>query len=352
MLNEPIISVIMPVYNGEKFLKDAIESILTQTFQDFEFIIINDGSTDNTEKIILSYNDPRIIYVKNNCNLKLIKTLNKGIELAKGIYIARMDADDISLPLRFEKQLEVFNSFSGVDIVNSNAYFLEENGKYYREQKSAMTIGSEAMKYLIPMQNFICHPAVMIKNDVLKKYKYLDDLSTEHIEDFDLWNRMLQDGCICYTHNQNLLLYRNNRLSINHRQKEKQYHRMYLLCNKLFAEKFDFKVDNNSLKILLGEKISINYFDLKKINKEVSSFNLFIKNKYPISPITFYEMNLWKKRKIVLVCLKSLTQINILKKIEVVVFLIVHSLWFLDKNVRQIIKRGIYTKSYKRVIGE
>jgi glycosyltransferase involved in cell wall biosynthesis len=349
MLNEPIISVIMPVYNGEKFLNDAIESILIQTFKDFEFIIINDGSTDNTEKIILSYNDPRIIYVKNNCNLKLIKTLNKGVELAKGIYIARMDADDISLPLRFEKQLEAFNSFSGIDIVNSNAFLLEENGKYYREQKSSMTIGSEAMKYLIPMQNFICHPVVMIKSDILKKYKYLDDLSTEHIEDFDLWNRMLQDGCICYTLNQNLLLYRNNKLGINQSQKENQCRRMYLLCNKLFAEKFDFKVNKTSLKILLDEKRSVSYIDLKKVAKDLTNYNLFIKNKYSVSLITCYEMNLWKKRKMILICLKSLAQMNILKKIQILVFLIAHSLWFFDRNVRQIIKRGIYTKSYRRI---
>ena len=80
-------SILMPVYNEEKYLKQAIESILNQTFKDFEFLIINDGSTDNTKKIIQSYQDKRIIYIENEKNLKLIKTLNKGLNLAKGKYI-------------------------------------------------------------------------------------------------------------------------------------------------------------------------------------------------------------------------------------------------------------------------
>jgi len=101
--HQPLISVIMPVFNGEKYLSLAIESILEQTFTDFEFIIINDGSTDDSEKIILSYQDRRIRYIKNKENLNIGRTLNKGIDLAKGKYIARMDCDDISLPNRFER---------------------------------------------------------------------------------------------------------------------------------------------------------------------------------------------------------------------------------------------------------
>ena len=100
----PLISVIMPVYNGERFLRQAVDSILSQTFKDFELIIINDGSSDSTEDIILSYKDKRIRYVKNEKNLRLIKTLNKGLELASGQFVSRMDADDVAHPLLFEKQ--------------------------------------------------------------------------------------------------------------------------------------------------------------------------------------------------------------------------------------------------------
>ena len=116
--SQPVISVILPVYNAERFLREAIDSVLKQTFVDFEFIILNDGSTDKTEDIILSYKDPRIRYVKNEKNLKLIKTLNKGVDMARGKYIARMDADDISLPERFEKEVAYLEAHPDVAVVS------------------------------------------------------------------------------------------------------------------------------------------------------------------------------------------------------------------------------------------
>ena len=104
--NLSLVSVIMPVYNGAMYLNEAITSILGQTYSNFEFIIINDGSTDRSEEIILSFSDSRIVYVKNPENYRLIKTLNLGFSMAKGRYIARMDADDISHPDRLLKQVD------------------------------------------------------------------------------------------------------------------------------------------------------------------------------------------------------------------------------------------------------
>ena len=122
--NPPLISVIMPVYNGERFLRQAIDSILNQTIIDFELIIINDGSTDSSEDIILSYHDSRIKYVKNEYNLKLIKTLNKGLMLAKGKFISRMDADDIADKYLFESQIKAFQNDDSICIVNICNYDL------------------------------------------------------------------------------------------------------------------------------------------------------------------------------------------------------------------------------------
>jgi len=96
----PIISIILPVYNGELYLSSCIESIINQTYKDFEIIIVNDGSSDRSESIIRSFSDDRIQYVKNDRNLGLIYSLNKGIDLAKGAFIARMDADDLAFPNR------------------------------------------------------------------------------------------------------------------------------------------------------------------------------------------------------------------------------------------------------------
>ena len=95
----PKISVVMPAYNAEKYIGEAIESILNQTFKDFEFIIINDGSVDHTKEIIREYNDPRIVLLENDKNRGIVLSLNKGLDAATGKYIARMDADDISVTI-------------------------------------------------------------------------------------------------------------------------------------------------------------------------------------------------------------------------------------------------------------
>src|SRR5690349_21132656 len=115
----PAISVIMPVYNSAKFLRLAVESILDQTFKDFEFLIINDGSTDESEAILLEHaaRDPRIVYIKNETNIGLIASLNKALSLAKGKYIARMDGDDVSLPERLAKQVSYLEENNTVAVL-------------------------------------------------------------------------------------------------------------------------------------------------------------------------------------------------------------------------------------------
>ncbi|HAS7841575.1 TPA: glycosyltransferase family 2 protein, partial [Vibrio cholerae] len=129
-MSSPKISVVMSVYNGEKYLGEAIDSILKQTFSDFEFIIINDGSTDKTLEIIKSYmkKDDRIVLVSRE-NKGLIVSLNEGLDLAKGQYIARMDADDISIKSRFEKQIEFLDSNPDIGVCGTWVEVFGENIK-------------------------------------------------------------------------------------------------------------------------------------------------------------------------------------------------------------------------------
>ena len=145
MTSNPIISVIMPVYNCEKYLKESIDSVLSQTFRDFELIIINDGSDDGSKDIILSYKDERIVYIENEKNLKIIETLNKGIAAARGKYLARMDSDDRCLSHRLERQFEYLESNPALlERVNNNAHvhdllcdyrWKHDNVEYYLEQQ-------------------------------------------------------------------------------------------------------------------------------------------------------------------------------------------------------------------------
>jgi glycosyltransferase involved in cell wall biosynthesis len=128
MIDEPLISIIMPVFNGEKYLHKAIKSILSQTLDDFEFLIINDGSTDNTRNIIESYKDERIRLIDNEINLGLASSLNRGISLSRGVYIARMDADDVSFPERFKRQVEHLQAHPEIDLLGCRAVVFRNLG--------------------------------------------------------------------------------------------------------------------------------------------------------------------------------------------------------------------------------
>lgn len=188
----PKVSVIMSVYNGEKFLKESIHSILNQTFSDFEFIIINDGSKDASGKIILEFNDDRIRYIDNKINIGLIASLNKGLKLAKGEYIARMDDDDISLPSRFEKQVQYLDENQNTFVLASKLVIINEKGYEvdgWPEDLSAVSVNE--IKQLLPKINCIGHPTVMMRADCLKNINYSDKL--KHSEDWGLWLNLLSN---------------------------------------------------------------------------------------------------------------------------------------------------------------
>lgn len=209
------ISCIMPAYNAGKYIRVAIDSILNQTYKNFELIIINDGSSDNTEEIILSYNDPRIVYIKNEKNIKLIKTLNKGIDVAKGEFISRMDSDDQALPSLFEEELREFALHPDAGIVNTMTYHMDEEGNNIRPNRQMFRLSPEICSIVCFYANHISHPGVMVKSHLMKTYKYKDDGSAIHFEDCELWCRMFADGIKCYTTEERLLNYRNTPTSIN-----------------------------------------------------------------------------------------------------------------------------------------
>lgn len=190
----PKISVIMPAYNAEKYIAEAIDSILGQTFGDFEFIILNDCSKDRTEEIILSYDDPRIVYVKNEENMGVARTLNKGLELAKGEYIARMDADDISLPERFAKQV-AFLTHNPKTVVCGSAITLF--GQTQESQvRSFPTNPAQAQLQLIFAPCF-AHPSVMIRRNILEEQSLRYDIRWEGTEDYAFWWDLGKHGDLC-----------------------------------------------------------------------------------------------------------------------------------------------------------
>lgn len=185
-MSTPRISVLMTAYNAEKYIAQAIESILNQTYTDYEFIIINDGSTDDTPNIIQKYadQDSRIIFVDNKQNQGLIAVLNQGLDMAHGEFIARMDADDISLPQRFEKQIAYLDMNPEVGVLGTLIQgfdAMDAEGI----QIPVVTV------FDLLKQNYIAHPSVMMRKEVLDKYSLRYNPEYKHCEDLELWSRMI-----------------------------------------------------------------------------------------------------------------------------------------------------------------
>ena len=183
-----MVSVIMPAYNAEKYIAAAIDSILSQTFGDFEFIIINDCSTDRTEEIVLSYEDPRIVYLKNDENLGVAKTLNKGLAAAKGKYIARMDADDISMPERLAKQVAFLEMNPNIAVMGTNVEIFNETGTICTGWSATEP---EQMKVDLLYACGLAHPSVMIRTDAIRDLGGYDP-EFNGLEDYELWCRVTE----------------------------------------------------------------------------------------------------------------------------------------------------------------
>jgi glycosyltransferase involved in cell wall biosynthesis len=218
MNKSPEISVIMPVYNGEKYLKEAIESILSQTYKNFEFLIVYDVSSDSTLSIIQKFQekDERIILI-NGEGKKLIHALNKGIKESKGKYIARMDSDDISLPKRFERQMNHMERFK-LDICGSHCLYFD---KYNNINNVILSPLSHEMCVLSLVSKVpFSHSSVMIRSNFLKSNNLLYG-QTDYImaEDLDLWVRIHDKGGKFGNVNQVLFKYRvvDNSLSVTNR---------------------------------------------------------------------------------------------------------------------------------------
>jgi glycosyltransferase involved in cell wall biosynthesis len=188
-MNKPLVSVAMPAYNAENYIAAAIESILGQSFRDFELIIIDDGSTDDTLRIINKYSetDERVVVLKNDRNLGVNRTMNKGIEAARGKYIAIMNADDISLPERLEKEVRFLEENSEVGIVGGAMVVVNATGRVLGD-RCYYTRDEEIRKHIFRFSPF-SHPTVMIRRTILDK-SGLYDPHYESASDYELYFRI------------------------------------------------------------------------------------------------------------------------------------------------------------------
>ncbi len=186
-MKEPTVSVLMPVYNGERYIAEAMESVFAQTFRDFELLIVEDGSTDNSLSVIQKFNDERLRVLRNDGNKGLMVTRNRAIQESKGRYLAFLDCDDVALPTRMEKQVAYLEAHPEIGLLGSWVQPIDEEGKNSGEvwQKDA---SPEEIPSTLFCDNYFSQSSVMIRREVLSVGLYRE----ASVEDYDLWIRIVR----------------------------------------------------------------------------------------------------------------------------------------------------------------
>lgn len=242
------VSIILPTFNGGKYISNAIESVISQSFVEWELIVINDGSTDDTEEIVGGYvkKDNRIIYLKNEINLGIQKTLNRGLKEAKGIYIARIDDDDIWIDInKLIKQVNFLENNNGYLLVGTGVVLVDE--KYKELTRYILPETDEKIRKKLLIKNCFTHSSVMFKKkEALSINGYSELNEVKHVEDYDLWLRIGLLGKF-YNLPDYYTLFMVNSSSISAKNKKDQFKKDLIL-----SRKYKYNYPNYIKAIMVG----------------------------------------------------------------------------------------------------
>lgn len=255
------LSVIMSVYNeNHNYLQESILSILNQTYKNFEFIIIDDASKNSVADVIKRFNDSRIIFLRNEKNLGLTKNLNRAIKMSRGEFIARIDADDIAYPDRFDKQLKYMEKHPEIGVLGSQAKII---GNRFGNFKVSTT--HDDIKASLLFKSEIIHPAVMIKGDLLRQNLYNENYRTA--QDYELWSRLIW---LTKFENLNLKLiqYRIHDNQITSKSRVSQDENANKVRRKAITRFFGEESSKEDIQILLDSASGkiLNEFELQKLS--------------------------------------------------------------------------------------
>lgn len=296
------ITVLMPAYNAARYIELSIQSVLAQTYKEFKLLIINDGSSDDTENRILSIEDKRIIYIKNEKNIGLVNTLNKGIELTKTEYLVRMDADDIAVPERLEWQLSFMDQNPEIEILGGKYEIIgDEQGV------PVIPLLNDEIKATLLFNNPICHPSVMLRTDIFKKYKikfgefkFNDDFGFKvtEIEDYIFWHKLKR---VTSFHNLDkvILKYRKEGQNFSTANKDiilsrkKEFYKSILMELNVIPDEFNLLLHIDISNIIDSTSVS----DLVKFSDYLSGLldNNFKKKIYPHSALVKIVEQKWNR---------------------------------------------------------
>lgn len=225
----PKVSVIMSVYNGERYLRQSVDSVLHQTFEDFEFIIVNDGSIDKSAEILAGFEDSRIVLLKNPKNIGLPSSLNRALEVSRGEIIARHDADDTSEPNRFAEQVSYLERHPEIGVLGSYMAVIDEAGKLQYTYELPQSSGMIMWNFFFGRS--IAHPTVMYRKRVIEETGPYDP-TFKYTEDLELWTRLV--GTTGFANlNRSLYLYKDRVDSISHTKQEEQLASIMVIRRRL-----------------------------------------------------------------------------------------------------------------------
>ena len=260
----------MVVYNAESFLKDSIDSILRQSFKDFEFIIIDDGSTDRTIEILHSYNDDRIVFYEHKHDY--IASLNLGLSLCKGRYIARMDADDISHPDRFRIQYAIMEAEPSIDICGSWMYGFKDsirNGVLFSKLSGLI---EQPLRILFE-KNLFYHPTMFFR----RSFFVANNLSYQeypYAEDYKLWFEAAKKGAVFYVEPQPLYYYRNNETQVSVIRRREQFQTKTLIQKEILEYLLSRSNYRNILTVSYNNQMNLVNNGLLSYNTLFSFFRI------------------------------------------------------------------------------
>ena len=248
----PIVSILLPFHNSEKFIAESINSILDQTFADFELICIDDGSTDHSLAVVqeLQRKDHRIKIIQQDINCGIANSLNCGIKAVKGQYIARIDADDIAFPNRLSTQKTYLDTHPDIQLVGSQIMGINQHGRKLKLPISLATQPS-ALAFISLFTAPFTHPSIMARAEVFKSFPYSESSEHEYMEDYELWQRMLFAGVKATNIPEPLLAYRLHGKSITINKKGQD--KANLFCKASLSQHLGITLNELKVAVVRGK---------------------------------------------------------------------------------------------------
>jgi glycosyltransferase involved in cell wall biosynthesis len=318
----------------------ALLTIINQSYKNIEILVINDGSTDQTlEKLIaISKTDSRIVLVNNESNIGLIKTLNKGMQLCKGEYIERFDADDLIGLNRIANQIAIIDANPKIELITSFATYITSSGKFHSQVPSFYCNSLLSATFLSLFECPLVHAGMLIKNDLLNEMKYNDQTNTYHIEDYDIFSRLLYNQVNLYidTSKEQRYLYRRNPSSISNQNRSLQSENAILKSKENLQKILNYSIDESILKALVL-KTDIKWTPqlVKSAFQEFENIKQLFYDKYKDKLIQNDDKTItnWIYLRKLKICTSIFFKGNIKCKTMAVAFLLYNSKMFLRKKI-------------------